>query len=252
MDNTASRPETPSVSGSARQSDHPNKAGQADQADHKAFFLTPELAGYVEAHTTKSDDVLAGLVERTRALGDVAGMQISPDQGALLTALTAMMGASLAIEVGTFTGYSSICIARGLAPGGRLVACDVSDEWTSIAREAWLAAGVADRIDLRLGPAAQTLAALPEEPVVDLAFIDADKGGYARYYELVLTRLRDGGVILVDNVLWSGRVADPDNAEPDTEALREFNDMVVADPRVDVVMLTVADGLSLIRKRPPL
>lgn len=256
MDSTHPRPTAQPAAESAQASDRNGPHDQSDHSDHrdhsdhKAFFLTPELAHYVEAHTTKPDDVLAGLVERTRALGDVAGMQISPDQGALLTALTAMMGASLAIEVGTFTGYSSICIARGLAPGGRLVACDVSDEWTSIAREAWLAAGVADRIDLRLGPAAQTLAALPEEPVVDLAFVDADKGGYARYYELVLTRLRDGGVILVDNVLWSGRVADPDNAESDTVALREFNDMVVADPRVDVVMLAVADGLSLIRKRP--
>jgi len=216
--------------------------------DHKAFFLGPELASYVVQHSSQADPVLTDLIERTAALGEHAGMQISPEQGVFLTMLTRLMGVSTAIEVGTFTGYSSICIARGLAPGGLLIACDVSDEWTTIAREAWLAAGVADRIELRLGPAADTLRALPASLEVDLAFVDADKEGYATYYDLLMQRLRPGGVIVVDNVLWSGRVADATNTEPDTVALRDFNAMVVADPRVEVAMVPLADGVSVIRK----
>jgi caffeoyl-CoA O-methyltransferase len=231
--------------------DGSNEAPQYTPLDHKAFFLTRELADYVASHTSAPDPVLVSLTAQTAALGEVAGMQIAADQGALLTMLTQLVAPEVAIEVGTFTGYSSICIARGLPPGGRLIACDLSDEWTTMARKAWLEAGVADRIDLRLGPAADTLAALPADLVVDFAFIDADKGGYARYYEWLVDRLRPGGLLAVDNVLWSGRVADPDNDEADTVALRQFNDMVVADPRVDVVMVPIADGLSLIRKRQP-
>jgi caffeoyl-CoA O-methyltransferase len=217
--------------------------------DPKAFFLSPELATYVADHSMQPDPVLVDLMDQTRALGAVAGMQISPEQGAFMTLLTRMLDARTAIEVGTFTGYSSICIARGLAPGGRLVCCDVSDEWTSVARKAWLAAGVADRIDLRLGPAAKTLAALPTDPVVDLAFIDADKGGYQTYFDLLLPRMRPGGVIVVDNVLWSGLVADRGADDPDTLALRAFNAAVAADDRVEVAMVPLADGLSIVRKR---
>ena len=143
-----------------------------------------------------------------------------------------------------------MCIARGLGPGGRLIACDLSDEWTSVARAAWLDAGVADRIDLRLGPAAATLAALAPDLVVDLAFIDADKENYFVYYEALLAHMRPGGVILADNVLWSGRVVDPDATDADTLALRAFNDTVVNDPRVEVAMLPLADGLSVIRVLP--
>lgn len=214
----------------------------------KAFFLSEDLARYVADHSSQADPVLTDLIEATQALGAVAGMQISTEQGVFMTMLTRMLGARTAIEVGTFTGYSSICIARGLAEGGRLIACDVSDEWTSMARKAWLAAGVADRIDLRLGPAADTLAALPASLVVDLAFIDADKGGYRTYYDLVMQRLRPGGVILVDNVLWSGRVVDAANSEADTVSLRAFNKYVASDDRVEVAMVPLADGLSVIRR----
>ena len=215
----------------------------------KSVFLPPALADYAAAHSTAADPVLAALVERTRRLGSVAGMQIAPDQGAFLTMVTQMVGARTAVEVGTFTGYSSICIARGLGPGGRLIACDRSDEWTAIARQTWLEAGVADRIDLRLGPAADTLDALPRDLVIDLAFIDADKEGYITYYEAILERLRPGGVVLADNVLWYGRVVDPSAEDADTAAIREFNRHVLADERVEVVVLPLADGLSVIRRR---
>lgn len=223
-------------------------AGEAPSGP-KSVFLPEALADYAAAHSTPADAVLGALVERTRQLGSVAGMQVSPDQGTLLTLLTRLVGASTAIEVGTFTGYSSICIARGLAPGGRLIACDRSDEWTAIARAAWLDAGVADRIDLRLGPAIDTLAALPRDLVVDLAFIDADKAGYVDYYEAIMARLRPGGVILADNVLWYGRVTDPGADDEDTVAIRAFNEHVLGDARVEVVVLPVADGLSVIRRR---
>lgn len=217
----------------------------------KAFFLPEDLADYVAAHSSAPDPVLERLTERTRRLGSLFSMQIAPEQGAFMTLLTAAIGARVAVEVGTFTGYSSICIARGLAPGGRLIACDRSDEWTAVAREAWLEAGVDDRIDLRLGPAAETLAALDPDLVVDLAFIDADKENYLIYFEALLPHMRPGGVILVDNVLWSGRVVDPVATDADTEALRVFNDAVVADSRVEVAMLPLADGVSVIRVLPP-
>jgi caffeoyl-CoA O-methyltransferase len=153
------------------------------------------------------------------------------------------------VEVGTFTGYSSLCIARGLAPGGRLICCDVSEEWTSIGRRHWEQAAVADRIDLRIAPAVETLRALPKEPSIDLAFIDADKSHYLDYYEEIVERVRPNGVVLVDNVLWSGRVLDQEAKDDDTVAIRAFNDHVVADDRVDVVMLPIGDGLTLARKK---
>src|SRR5690606_5846127 len=148
-------------------------------------------------------------IARTAELGDIARMQVAPEQGALLELLVRMLGARQAVEVGTFTGYSALCVARGLAPGGRLLCCDVSEEWTAIARDAWRRAGVADRIDLRIGPALETLARLPDEPTIDFAFIDADKRGYLDYYEALVRRLRPGGLLAIDNVLWAGRVVDP-------------------------------------------
>ena len=154
-----------------------------------------------------------------------------------------------AVEVGTFTGYSSLAIARALPEGGRLLCCDVSEEWTTVARRHWEAAGVADRIDLVIGPAADTLAGLPAELRVDFAFIDADKGGYLDYYEALVPRLSPHGLIAVDNVLWSGRVVDPDAEDADTVAIRAFNDHVAADPRVEAVMLSVGDGVTLIGQR---
>jgi caffeoyl-CoA O-methyltransferase len=151
--------------------------------------------------------------------------------------------------VGTFTGYSAISIARGLAPDGRLLCCDVNEEWTGIARRYFARAGVAERITLRIAPALETLRALPPTPEIDLAFIDADKTGYRAYYEELLPRLRPGGVVGFDNVLWNGAVADPTNTTADTQALRALNDFLVTDQRVDIVMLPVADGLTLARKR---
>jgi caffeoyl-CoA O-methyltransferase len=175
-------------------------------------------------------------------------MQIDPNQGTLLTMLARLLNARFIVEVGTFTGYSSICLARGLAPGGRLLCLDVSEEWTAVARRYWERAGLSDRIELRLGPAGESLRALPLEESIDLAFIDADKPGYPDYYREILRRLRPGGLIAVDNVLWSGRVADPANHDPSTQTIREFNDMVIADDRVTSVMLPIADGVTLIRK----
>jgi caffeoyl-CoA O-methyltransferase len=215
----------------------------------KSFLLTPELHAYLVEHSTPLDDVQRALVEETSQLGDIARMQVAPEQGAFLSLLAAVTGARRAIEVGTFTGYSALCLARGLPEDGRLVCCDVSEEWTAVARRHWEAAGVARRIELRLGPALDTLRSLPTDPDVDLAFIDADKGSYVDYYEELLVRLRPGGLVVVDNVLWSGRVLDPDADDADTVALRAFNDRVAADARVEVVMLPVADGLTLARKR---
>lgn len=210
--------------------------------------MPPAIAAYIAARTTPPDDALRRLQERTATLGGAARMQIGPDQGALMTMLTRLADARQAVEVGTFTGFSSICIARGLAPGGRLLCCDVSEEYTTIARQAWIDAGVADRIELRLAPALETLQALPPGPTIDVVFIDADKGGYAAYYGELVPRVRPGGLLLADNTLWSGRVID-ESADDDTVAIRAFNDLVAADDRVESYILPVGDGLTLIRKR---
>jgi caffeoyl-CoA O-methyltransferase len=215
----------------------------------KSFLLSSELADYLVAHGSPPDAVQEALIEETAALGAVAGMQISPEQGAFLTVLTRLLGARNAIEIGTFTGYSALSIARGLPDGGRLICCDVSEEWTSIGRKAWESAGVADRIDLRIAPALDTLGALPAGETFDLAFIDADKPNYANYYEALVPRMRVNGAILVDNVLWDGRVVQADADDDNTVAIRAFNDLVAADPRVETVMLPVADGLTIARKR---
>ncbi|MEP7054229.1 MAG: class I SAM-dependent methyltransferase [Actinomycetota bacterium] len=205
---------------------------------------------YLLAHSTPLDDIQRELIAESAArTGDQANMQIAPEQGAFMTLLARLIGARNAIEVGTFTGYSALCVARGLPDDGKLICCDISEEWTSIGRPYWEKAGVADRIDLRIAPAAETLRALPADQVFDLAFIDADKPGYPVYYEEILTRLRPGGVILVDNVLWSGDIIDGTRTDDNTVALRAFNDLVVADPRVEVVILPIADGLSFIRKK---
>ena len=214
----------------------------------KSLGLSEELHDYLVAHGTPPDATLRELQEVTRdKVGGMSIMQVAPEQGSFLTWMTRLIGARLAVEVGTFTGYSALCIARGLAPDGRLICCDVSDEWTSIGRPYWEKAGVAERIDLRIAPALETLAALPEERAIDLAFIDADKTNYANYYELLLPRIRPGGVILVDNVLWSGSVVDESNQEEQTNAIRAFNDKIASDARVEPVMLAISDGLTLIR-----
>ena len=215
----------------------------------RSFLLDDDLWRYVVDHSLKVDPVLARLTERTKELGGPAGMQIGPDQQALLTLLTRFAGVTNAVEVGTFTGTSALCIARGLAPGGRLLCCDVSTEWTAIAREAWHEAGVDASIELRIGPAAETLAALSPDPVLDLAFIDADKGGYGTYYEELVPRLRPGGWIVADNTLWGGKITDAADDDEATKALRAYNAHAASDDRVMTVVLAVADGLTISQKR---
>jgi caffeoyl-CoA O-methyltransferase len=207
------------------------------------------ISDYLLAHCTPADSVLTDLAAETRdKFPDAAGMQISADEGRLLTMLVELVGARTAVEVGVFTGYSAICIARGLAPGGGLLACDVSPEWTTVARGYWDRAGVADRIDLRIAPAADTLRALPPEPVIDFAFIDADKTGYPTYYEELVTRLRPGGLLVLDNVLQRGHILEEQPSNPSVAAMQRMNDLVVRDARVESVMLPVRDGVTLIRK----
>jgi len=217
--------------------------------DDKFITLTPALYEYVLAHNPPRDAVLEDLARETAGLGGISIMQIAHEQGAFLTMLAGLLGAQRIVEVGTFTGYSAICLARGLAPGGRLLCCDVSDEWTGIARRYFARAGLADRIDLVIAPALGTLRALPERAEIDLVFIDADKTSYRSYYETLLPRLRPGGVIVFDNVLWMGEVVNAANQDPSTEAIRALNDHVARDARVDSVMLPFADGVTLARKR---
>jgi caffeoyl-CoA O-methyltransferase len=216
----------------------------------KGGFMAWPVLEYTRALSASPDDVLDALAAETAALGPAAEMQIPPEQGALLTMLTALSGGTRAIEIGTFTGYSSICIARGLGPGGRLVCLDRDDAWTAVARKYWAAAGLTDRIELRLGPAAESLAALPEEPVFDLAFVDADKASYAAYYELLLPRIRPGGLIVVDNVFQYGQVLRDRPGSPDAVAMRAFNESLAADPRIELVVLPIADGVAIARRLP--
>ncbi len=211
--------------------------------------LAPGLHEYLVAHSTPPDALLRDLISETaERFPDHTVLQIGPEQGTFMTMLAGLMGARRVIEVGTFTGYSSICLARGMAGGGKLICCDVSEEWTSLARAYWQKAGLDDRIELRLGPALDTLRALPPAAALDLAFIDADKTGYAGYWDEIVPRVRPGGMILVDNTLLHGRIfhAEPD---PDAAAVREFNEHVLADDRVVLVMLPVGDGLALARKK---
>src|SRR5215207_5416753 len=219
-------------------------------SDVRALTVTAELVDYAVVHGSDvPGPVLDDLRAETAALGPPAGMQIGPDEGQLLTLLTRLVGARRAVEVGTFTGYSSLCIARGLAEDGFLVCCDVNADWTAIGVRAWERAGLRDRIDLRIAPALQTLSTLPTEPHIDLVFIDADKRGYADYWEELVPRTRAGGILLADNVLWSGEIADETVTDDDIVALRAFNDRVAADHRVDVVVLPAFDGLTIARKR---
>jgi caffeoyl-CoA O-methyltransferase len=212
--------------------------------------LSPELHDYLVAHSGQPDQVLTDLAAETASsFPDAAGMQIGPEQGTFMTLLTQLSGARNALEIGTFTGYSSICIARGLADGGDLICCDVSDEWTSVARRYWAAAGLAGTIELRLGPAAATLAAMPADQAFDLAFIDADKTGYVTYWDAVVPRIRHGGVILVDNTLSHGRVVEPADTSANVQGIRDFNDHASGDDRVELVLLPVGDGLTLARKK---
>ena len=216
----------------------------------KATGVDPAIQDYIDRHRTPDDPVLEALRKETESrFGRAAGMQISASQGTLMRMLAALIGARQAVEVGTFTGYSSIEIARGLAPGGKLLCCDVNPEWTDVARRFWERAGVADRIELRLAPAAQTLRALPGGEWIDLAFIDADKSGYAAYYQELLPRTRANGLLLFDNALWGGAVLDAQDRSKDTEAIRQLTAQLREDPRVECTLLPVGDGLLLARKR---
>jgi len=214
----------------------------------KPLPLTEELHSYLVAHGSPPDEIARALTEETIALlPDNAQMQVAPEQAALLTFLTRLIGARQAVEVGTFTGMSSLAIARGLPTDGKLTCFDISDEFTSVARRYWDRAGLSDRIELRIGPAAESLRTLPTEPYLDLAFIDADKIGYPIYWDELVPRMRPGGLIVVDNVLRGGRVLAP--RDESDRAIAAFNDAVRADERVDLVMLPVADGLTLARRR---
>ncbi|MEU4378988.1 O-methyltransferase [Micromonospora echinofusca] len=212
----------------------------------KSIPLTSELHAYLVSRGAPPDEIMRDLAEETlAALPNDAQMQVAPEQAAFLTFLTRLLGVRHAVEVGTFTGLSSLAIARGLPEGGRLTCFDISEEFTGIARRYWARAGVDDRIELRIGPAGDTLRELPHERHLDFAFIDADKTGYPIYWAELVPRMRPGGVIAVDNVLRGGRVIAPQNA--DDRAIAAFNDEVLADVRVDAVMLPIADGLTLAR-----
>jgi len=214
----------------------------------KYTALDDSLYDYLVSHRSPDDAVVDELRQETTRLGGSAVMQIAPDQATLLRILVGALGARWAVEVGTFTGLSALAIARGLRPDGRLFCFDVSEEWTAMGRRYWERAGVADRIELRIGPAAAALRTLPEEPWLDFAFIDADKQGYPVYWDEIVPRLRPGGLVAVDNVLWEGEVVQPDKTGEDVEAIRGFNEKVLADERVESVMLAVADGLTVARK----
>jgi caffeoyl-CoA O-methyltransferase len=220
----------------------------------RSFLLTPQVANYVRASSEPSDDVVRDLMAETDELAgrDPAAKptyQIAPEQGSFMQLLTRALGVRRAVEIGTFTGYSALCVARGLPGDGRLVCLDRNGDWTAIARRYWERAGVADRIELRLGDAHETLRELPAEPTFDLAFVDADKTGYADYVDQLHPRMAGNGLVLLDNTLWGGRVLDPDPDDADTRAVAELNAALVTDARWETVLLPVSDGLTLLRKR---
>ena len=215
----------------------------------KFIRLRPELYEYMVGRGARQDELLRRVERETEAMGSIAKMQIAPDQGALITLLVRTLGARLAIEVGTFTGYSAICIARGLAPGGRLICCEIDEGYARTALENLRAAGLEESVEMRVGPALETLRALPSGEDVDFAFVDADKVSYRDYYEELLARLRRGGLMMLDNVLLGGRVLEAGEGDASALAMRSLNDAIAADERVDLAMVGVADGVTLVRKR---
>jgi caffeoyl-CoA O-methyltransferase len=219
------------------------------ESRHRSAFTDPPIDEYASAHSTGPDAVQRDLQTITQErTGAASRMQIGDDQAVLMEMVVRAMGARNAVEVGTFTGYSALAVARGLGPDGHLLCCDVSEEWTAIGREAWERAGVADRIDLRIGPGLDTLRSLPKEEQFDFAFIDADKPGYPGYYEEILLRTRPGGLILIDNVLQGGRVIDESQTDESVVAIRDLNDAIIKDERVRVVLLPIGDGVSVVQK----
>jgi caffeoyl-CoA O-methyltransferase len=217
----------------------------------RSFLLTPQLGDYVRNASEPPDDVVTDLLAETAALDDRGEAsptyQIAPEQGTFMQLLTRALGARRAIEIGTFTGFSALCIARGLPDDGSLLCLDVSEEWTAIARRYWARAGLADRFEVRLGDAHASLAALPEEPTFDLAFVDADKTGYADYVDALHPRMTANGVVLLDNTLADGKVLDPQ--DDNVRAIDRLNAALAADPRWETVLLPLADGLTMLRKR---
>ena len=213
----------------------------------RTLDITDDLIAYVRRLGVREHPALVRLRERTAPM-PMSQMQIGAEQGAFMALLVRLIGAKRILEIGTFTGYSSTAMALALPDDGRITCLDVSREWTDIAREAWTDAGVADKVDLRLAPATETLPTLDDDSF-DMAFIDADKPGYDDYYEGCLRVVRSGGLILIDNVLWSGEVADPGNHDENTEIMRALNERVAADERVDHVLLPIGDGLTLARVR---
>jgi len=214
----------------------------------KSFLLNEQIHQYILEHSSTVDDIRQRLAAETAELGPISMMQIAPEQSLFTTLLTRALGVRRAVEVGTFTGMSSLSIALGMPADGRLLCCDVSEEWTAVAKRYWAEAGVANRIELRIGPAADTLKALPPDPVFDLAFIDADKTGYITYWEEIVPRMRPGGVLLIDNVLQMGRIVDPGAEGESIVAIRTFNIHAAADSRVELVMLPIGDGLTMARR----
>ena len=218
---------------------------------NRTLDLSDALVDYMRAVSVHEHPELIALRKRTAQMR-FAGMQIAPEQGQFMGVLTRLLDVRRALEIGVFTGYSALAVALALPPDGRLIACDINEEWTRTAREFWTRAGVADKIDLRIAPALETLQALLDEGhgrTFDFSFIDADKQNYWRYFELALALSRPGAAILIDNVLWNGRVLDADTTSADTQAIRAFNDRLQADARVDLCMLPLADGLTIARKR---
>ena len=217
---------------------------------NRTLSIDDRVYDYLLSVSLKESDLLKQLRAETAAI-EFSEMQIAPEQGQFMALLVKLIAARRALEIGTFTGYSSISIASALPQGGELVCCDDSDEWTLVAKKYWQQAGLEDRIDFRLGDAARTLQALIDEGqagTFDFIFIDADKQNYPLYYELSLSLLRAGGLMAVDNTLWSGDVADPENMEPGTRAIRRFNEILKQDERVEISLVPIGDGLTLVHK----